>query len=421
MKLSDNRKYQLLLEISQKVRDTFDMDETLTHILDTIHGVVDYDAAGIFVLNQDLVHGRFDQPMGMIAGISHRGYGSAPAPDDEMINLGKGIVGHVITSKTGLVVADVHQDRYYVEARSQTLSEIAVPILCNERAIGALNLESDQLSTYDEGDLEVLQFFADAAALSIEKAMLHRHLLEKVVMDKQIELARDTQSRLFPGEPPHIPGYDIDGICIPANEIGGDYYDYFDLPRGRVGVTAADVSGHSISAALLMTGFRGLLRTHVRTRSNPATIAKAINRLLPEFSGGGGFVTAVYITLNPVNHVFNYVCCGQQPPLLLHADGSTTSFDLRGPALGILQDAIYTSQTESMANRDILALFTDGVAEVTNTKGEEFGVERLKEELHRNRSLVAADMIQRVVEAARKFSGCMEFEDDLTLVIIKRE
>lgn len=185
--------------------------------------MVDYDAAGIFVLNQDLVHGRFDPPTGMIAGISQRGYGSAPAPDDEMINLGKGIVGHVITSKAGLVVADVHQDRHYVEVRSQTLSEIAVPILCNERAIGALNLESDHLSAYDDSDLEVLQFFADAAALSIEKAMLHRHLLEKVVMDKQIELARDTRSRLFPEKPPHTRGYprDLYRWCGGGNQCKG--------------------------------------------------------------------------------------------------------------------------------------------------------------------------------------------------------
>ena len=421
MKLSDSRKFQLLLEISQKVRDTFDLDETLTHILDTIHGVVDYDAAGIFVLNRDLVHGRFEQPRGMIAGISQRGYGSAPAPDDEMINLGKGIVGHVIASKAGVVVADVHQDRHYIQARPQTQSEIAVPILSNERAIGALNLESDQLSRYDESNLEVLQFFADAAALSIEKSMLHRQLLELEVMDKQIELARDTQSHLFPDKPPHIPGYDIDGICIPAHEIGGDYYDYFDLPRGKVGLTAADVSGHGISAALLMTGFRGLLRTHVRNRSNPAAIVKAINRLLPEFSGNGGFVTAVYLTLDPVNHEFDYVCCGQQPPLLLHADGSTGSSDLRGPALGILEDVIYTSQTVSILTQDIMAIFTDGVVELTNAKGEEFGVERLKEVLHRNRSLPAADLIQRVVEAAREYLGKMEFDDDLTLVIIKKE
>jgi sigma-B regulation protein RsbU (phosphoserine phosphatase) len=421
VKLSDSRKYQLLLEISQKVRDTFDMDETLTHILDTIHSVVDYDAAGIFVLNQDLVHGRFEQPRGMIAGISQRGYGSAPAPDDEMINLGKGIVGHVIASRAGVVVADVQQNQHYVQARPQTLSEIAVPILRNDRAIGALNLESDRLSAYDESDLEVLQFFADAASLSIEKAMLHRQLLEKVVMDKQIELARDTQSRLFPDEPPHIPGYDIDGICIPAHEIGGDYYDYFDLPRGRVGVTTADVSGHGISAALLMTGFRGLLRTHVRNRSNPAAIVNTINRLLPEFSGDGGFVTAVYLTLDPVNHVFNYVCCGQQPPLLLHADGSMGSSDLRGPALGILEDVVYTSQTVPILTQDILAIFTDGVVEATNPMDEEFGVERLKEVLHRNRNLPAAELIRRVVEAAREYLGSVEFDDDLTLVIIKRE
>ena len=148
-------------------------------------------------------------------------------------------------------------DPRYVVGRQRTRSEIAVPIIRNDRAIGALNLESDQLSAYDESDLEVLQFFADATAIAIEKAMLHRQILEKELIDKQLQLARDVQFQLFPGEPPRIPGYDIAGICIPSEEIGGDYFDFIKLPNRRLGITVADISGHGIAPALVMTASAG--------------------------------------------------------------------------------------------------------------------------------------------------------------------
>jgi len=202
-----------------------------------------------------------------------------------MLTLGKGIIGDVISSASSLVVPDVLKDAHYVEGRKGTRSEIAVPILRNDRAIGAVNLESDLLNAYDESDLEVLQFFADAAAIALEKAMLHRQLLEKELLDKQLQIARDVQMKLLPLANPDIPGYDIAGVCIPAEEIGGDYYDYMQLPQGNLGIVAADVSGHGIASALTMTAFRGLLRTCTQGKLDPAKIAREINQLMPAHAG----------------------------------------------------------------------------------------------------------------------------------------
>jgi phosphoserine phosphatase RsbU/P len=420
MYLTDDKKYHLLLEISHKVRDTLDLDEIMDHLLDTVKTVVKYDAAGIFVLNQDLVHGRHEYPKAMIAGISRRGFDQRPSDQDEMLTFGKGIIGHVIFNCTSLVVPDVHQDSLYIEGRSRTRSEIAVPIVRKDRAIGALNLESDQLSAYDESDLEVLQFFADAAAISIEKAMLHRQLLEKELIDKQIQLARDVQSHLFPSGPPSINGYDIAGICLPAEEIGGDYYDFIKLPRRGLGVAVADVSGHGIASALVMTAFRGLLRMHTHGRRGPARIARAINRLLPEFTGNSQFVTAVYVVLKPDLEEFSYVCCGQQPPLLFHSDGSLVNLDMHGPVLGMVNNVRYTSETLPLIPGDILAMYTDGVVELTNQEGVPFGVDRLATALHQGKDLCAGELIQTIIQTTRQFSGSQNFLDDFTLVIIKR-
>jgi sigma-B regulation protein RsbU (phosphoserine phosphatase) len=420
MHLTDRKKYQLLYDISQQVRDTLDLDEILAHLLDTVRTVVDYDAAGIFVLNQDLLDDRSAPPDQMIAGISQRGFDPTPPDQDDMLVAGKGIIGHVIHSASSLVAPDVSLDPYYVVGRSLTRSEIAVPIIRNERAIGALNLESDHLSAFDESDLEVLQFFADAASISIEKAMLHRQLLEKRLLDEQLALARQLQSRLFPIQAPELAGYDMAGICLPTDEIGGDYYDFIALPGGRVGVAVADVAGHGIASALVMTSFRGLLRIHTSGSLGLVKIACAINRQLPEFTGGSQFVTALYAVLSPATEEISFVNCGHHPPLLVRPGGKVDMHKAHGPALGILERASYPSRKLAMRPGDILALYTDGVVELCNPAGGEFSRDRLTGAISQHSNLTAAELVQQIVITTREFSGTQRYPDDFTLVIIKR-
>ncbi|HSB67628.1 MAG TPA: GAF domain-containing SpoIIE family protein phosphatase [Anaerolineales bacterium] len=420
MYLTNKKKYQLLYDISQQVRDTLDLDEIMDHLLDAVKTVVDYDAAGIFVLNQDLVYDRREQPKEVIAGVARRGFDPKPPEEDAMLSQGRGIIGYVISTGSSLVIPDVSLDLRYIEGRSRTRSEITVPIVRNKRAIGALNLESDQLAAFDEDDLDVLQFFADAASISIEKAMLHRQLVAKELLDKQLELARDLQSQLFPKNSPQIPGYDIAGICLPAEEIGGDYYDFIPLRRGRLGVAIADISGNGIASALVMTAFRGLLRIHTQSSQRLEKIACAINRQLPEFTAGSQYVTALYALLNPVTDEFTFVNCGHHPPMLIHPDGSTDSLHEHGPALGIIENVAYPINKTCLNPGDIMVLYTDGAVEISNKDGVEIGYERLRVTIHRNRDLPADTLIQRVIQTAREFSGFQRFPDDFTLVIIKR-
>lgn len=420
MALTYKQKYKLLLDINQKIRNTLDLDQTLENILDMIKTNIDYDAAGIFVLNQDLVQLRYIQPRQLIAGVIRRGFDEKPLDDDLMITEGKGIIGHVISTAESLIIPDVHADPRYIEGRSSTQSEIAVPITRNNRSIGALDLESDQLSAFGKSDLETLEFFAASSAIAIEKAILHRQLLEKELLDKQIELARNTQSRLFPESMPQIAGFDIAGLCIPAEKIGGDYFDFIPLPNNRLGVAVADVSGHGISAALLTTAFRGLLRTNAVKTTDPSRVAKAINQNLPDFCGDSGFVTAIYGFLDPTESTFTFVCCGQQPPLMLKMNQSPISLSLCGPALGITLDAHFFSERQSLLVGDILALFTDGVVELTNPEQEQFGIKRLALAMIEGQMLSSNALIEKVVQITKRFSGRESYEDDFTLVIIRR-
>ena len=393
----------------------------MVHLLDTIQTLVHYDAGGIFVLNQNIIENSQIPPANVIAGVHWRGYAPPDGYKDDMFSQGKGLIGTVIHSGKSLLVPDVRLDERYIEGRQETLSEIAVPIRISDRAVGALNLESDQLNAYDQDDLEVLRFFGDAAGIALEKAMLHRQILEKELLDKQLQMARNVQMHLLPLRDPPIPGYDIAGICIPTEKIGGDYYDYMQLSPKILGIAVADVSGHGIAPALTMTAFRGLLRSHVKSDLDPATMAERINHLLPEFTGNSHFITMSYGELHTTNDEIIFVSCGHPSPRLLHLAGRSEGLLSNGPALGIFSNADYYNESKFLSYGDVLILFTDGVVEIENQKGEPFGVKRLTAIVNKHRQLPAKDLIQKVIAETKSFSGSQTYQDDFTLVIVKKE
>jgi len=419
MILSAEKKYQLLHDIFQKVRDTWNLEEILEYLLDAVKTVLEYDAAGIFVSNQDLVHGRQEMPTEMISGIIRRGFDTIPLKRDEMLKEGKGIIGQVIRTGASVIVPDVRLHPEYVEGRQKTLSEIAVPIIQQERTIGALNLESDRLAAYADSDIEVLQFFADAAGISIEKAKLHRQILEKELLDKQLQTAREVQMRLFPTQPPGLPGYDIAGLCIPADEVGGDYYDFIKLSKGKLGLAIADVSGHGIASALVMTAFRALLRTYARSKSSPARIAYSINQFLPEFTGDH-FVTLLYAILDPETGHLSYVSCGHPPPFIFRSDGQILELGCCSPAMGIFKNPEFVTGEATLEKRDVLLMYTDGVADVYDSTNDVFGIDRLKAITQQNEDLPSVDLIRAIVQDTQEFSGNSGYMDDFTLLVIHR-
>ena len=176
--LSPEAKYRLLLKLSQEIGRTLDLQEVLVYLLEVLRTAVAYDAAGVFVLNRSVQLGQ-DAGGRMIAGMAVVGFDDTPRDEDPMLRRGEGIIGHVISSGQTVIAPDVRLDPHYVEGKAGTLSEIAVPIVSGGGVIGALNLESNMLDAFSEADVEFLEFFAVAAAISIEKAVLHREMLEK--------------------------------------------------------------------------------------------------------------------------------------------------------------------------------------------------------------------------------------------------
>lgn len=418
--LTAETKFRLLLQISQKISGTLDLDEILSHILDTVRTVVHYDAAGIFILTRADPYARRRPSHQTIAGMVSRGFEPRPLESDPMLLSGKGIIGHVIRTGQCVVAPDVRTNAHYVEGRAPTLSEIAVPIVTEGRPIGALNLESDVLAEYTDADVETLRFFAEAVAISIEKALLHRQVLEKRRIEDQLQVAHAVQSRLLPARPPDVAGYDLAGISIPTFEIGGDYFDYFRLGHDRLGLVVADVAGKGIPAALIMATFRALVRTRAQDEADLSQMVGAVNRLLIESTGLPAFVTTVYGTLDVDTGRFAYANCGHNPPLLVRADGRAEELQLGGPFLGVFEEARYVAGSVTLQAGDLLVLYTDGVVDATSADGDEFGTARLAATVHTARHRPVGEVLDAAVRATRDFSGAEAYQDDFTLVVVRR-
>jgi phosphoserine phosphatase RsbU/P len=418
--LTPELRYRLLLDISEKVRGTLELERVLEQLIDAVKPLVDHDAGGVFVLNRAFRPPSHSPFALMIEGMALRGFPRRPPEKDPMLKSGKGIIGHVIRTGETVISPDVRRDPRYVEGRPGTLSEIAVPIVVGEQVIGALNLESDGLNAFGAGDAELLHFISNAAAISIEKAMLHRRLMENRLLESQMVIARQVQAGLLPGAAPEMPGFEVAALNLPNLDISGDYFDYIPLAAGDTGVVIADVSGKGVAAALIMATFRAALRTRARNGCDLVDVLRSVNELLLESIGDASFVTAVYGALTPATGRLTYANCGHNPPLLLRANGDTETLECGGLPLGVMRDARLQSASVTVERGDTLVLFTDGVIELPLANGEELGPGGLEWIVRANWDHPAARMIDGVVQATRTLTHGSGYPDDFTLVILRR-
>jgi len=416
MALSAERKYRLLLELSHRISRTLDLTAVLDDLLQALRSAMAYDAAGVFVLNR-AVPARADG--NVIAGMLQLGF-DHPAGSDPMLRSGKGIIGHVIQTGETVLAPDVRLDPRYVAGRAATRSELAVPIVSETGVFGCLNVESDREEAFTADDAELLQFFASAASLSIEKALLHRQVLEKQRIEDQLSVAREVQFGLLPGAPPQLRGYDVAAVNLPTHAIGGDYYDYVPLGEDRIGVVVADVSGKGIPAALIMATFRAALRTEMKRQADLRAVAARLNDAVLEFRDAARFVTAVCCVLDTATGELRYVNCGHNPPLLLRGSGASETLRRGGSALGLFAGASFEAGAAELGPGDTLVLSTDGVVEPANSVDDDFGVERLEAAVRAALGQSASEALRSVIDATRAFSGRDGYDDDFTLVVLNR-
>ncbi|MDP3024447.1 MAG: SpoIIE family protein phosphatase [candidate division Zixibacteria bacterium] len=400
---------EILLDMDRLISSSLDLDEVLGLILDSLKRLVRYDAAAIFLI---------DRKKQEVGEIKTRGFDPAIEPDLRL-KLGQGLVGWVAQNKETVIVPDVEKDPRYIKARHETKSEVLAPIMTDRRITGVFNLESDQVNAYDLDDLNLLTAFASHCAVAIERTRLHKEIIVKKKLEEELLIARNIQQSFLPAEDPNLPGFDISGINIPSEQVGGDYYDFIPIVENQIGIAIGDVAGKGIPAALIMASFRASLKAEIRNNYAIRTICFKVNNLLYESLERENYVTAVYGVLDIKNKVFTFSNAGHNPPILRKKEGKIRHLTEGGLALGVIQNSEYKERVLNLKPGDVILFYTDGVTEAKNESDEEFGTKRLEKILSDNPGLKARELQDKIYQEVRSFTGTESKEDDLTMIIIK--
>src|SRR6516225_9943347 len=267
---------------------------------------------------------------------------------------------------------------------------------------------------------------ADQTALALEVARLTtaigREVAQRERLNRELEIAREVQEHLFPQRLPSVPGLDYCGRCRPAREVGGDYYDFLELPEGRLGIAIGDVSGKGIGAALMMASLEASLRGQASVVHDLAELMKRVNNLVYEASSASRYATFFYAEYDPRSRQLSYVNAGHTPPVVLRKSAAACQvfrLESGGPVIGLLRQGRYQRDSFRLKPRDLVVLFTDGVSESMNARNEEWGEDRLIELAETCFGLPASEVMTRILAAAEAFAAGAPQHDDMTLVVLR--
>jgi len=243
---------------------------------------------------------------------------------------------------------------------------------------------------------------------------------ERRRLESELELSQIVQRALMPHRAPVIAGVEVAAFSRPAEIIGGDYFDFFKFKDGAHGLVIADISGHGVSAAMLMSSLQTALQTMAPDTDSPAEILERINRFYIHNIRFTTFVTVFLARYDSNSRTLTYVNSGHNPPAVLRKNGSGIDWLTRtAPAIGLAEEYFPRTETVRLLEGDALLLYTDGVTEAFNNDMQQFGQERLAEFIQNAAGLTVSEMLQVVRQGLSAYSGNVPLTDDLTLVAFK--
>jgi phosphoserine phosphatase RsbU/P len=307
--------------------------------------------------------------------------------------------------------------------------QLLLPLSVKDKLLGLISLgEKRSEEPYTSTDLRLLKSVASQTALALSNAQLSAVIAEEVArrekLNREIEIAREVQERLFPQRLPEIAGLRYFGHCRTALGVGGDYYDFLTLPDGKLGVALGDVSGKGIAAALTMASLQACLRADaMRAGDDLAALIARVNNMVYEASTEDRYATLFYAQFDPATRRLTYVNAGHCPPILLRGPGAGHSVErldkAGGTVVGLVPDAAYEQAQIDLAAGDLLVIYTDGFSEAMSPKLEEWGETRLLEAVKSCDGLPAKEAISKIMQAADAFASGAPQSDDMTLVILR--
>lgn len=398
----------LLAEITQSFAFSLDIDETLQNALVKFLEYLHAEADSIFLLENngtELVCRGCAGPVD-ITGLR--------LPHD------KGIVGKTVISRSCQIVKDVSNDPNFSQNVDKdtgfvTRSILCAPLMVNEECIGALELINKRSGDglFEERDQHLLTALASAAALAIHNARMADKLVVQERMQKELELAREIQESLLPDEAEE--GFPVVGMNLPAREVSGDFFDFFQREDGLIYFNLADVSGKGMNAALLMAKTTSLLRHAAKGNSNAGEHLATVNDEICETVSHGMFITIVSGFIDLERRVIEFANAGHQPPLY-HHDGKFDEIDATAPPLGIISGAEFPVSTLPLDGGS-LYMFTDGVTEAEGDNGEQLDVSGLIKLIELSHQVAGAERLAGIVKKIYKPN--VSQHDDITIMLIE--
>ncbi len=403
----------LISKISVALLDTATLNETLDQIVSMVFQAVPADRSMIMMRdekNPDLKVA--------VARLRDR------AGEVGEIRISRSVIDEVVTNGKSVLTSDAQADPRFMGGTVMlqgVRSVLAVPLGVGEKVFGIVYADSPLAEgRFTEDHLKVLTTLASVAAIRVQNARLMEQQMERVRLERELQVASEIQQRFQPASAPIVAGYELQGISFPCYEIGGDYYDFIQREDGRLIVALGDVSGKGPSAALLMSSLHAAVHAHSDTHDSLAKMIGAVNRYLVDSTPANRFVTLFYAELDPKKGSLAFLNAGHNPPLIVHAGGTMEQLAAGGLPLGIMANADFREGKTRLHPGDVLVIYSDGVSEAVNPKGEEFGPTRLYETVARNLDASAAGIRDRIESALTKFCQGTPAADDITLVICKR-
>jgi phosphoserine phosphatase RsbU/P len=400
-----NRTLKTLAHISQEFSSILDLNDLLSTIANTMRGLINYDAFSVLLVDHDA------------KALRHR----FSIRYDERVNidnipLGKGLTGAAAESREVVRVHDTSKDPRYIASHPDIRSEVAVPLIAQDRVVGVMDLESDRVGFFTDDHVRTLALLAPQIASSVENARLYEELATRERrMEDDLRAARELQSVLMPDSSPDIEGLRASVKLRPARGISGDIYDIFEHKDGQTLITFGDVSGKGAAAALYGGLMSGLLRTLAPRRRRPAELMRALNDALIERRVEARYVTLFVALWDPVSRQMVMANAGALPPMICRGS-EILKVRVEGVPLGLLDAREYEEVAFQAETGDTIVLYSDGVTDHLNSAGQEFGRGRLAGVIREHCERGASEMVSAILAELDKFSK-VAFDDQTVFVL----
>ena len=344
--------------------------------------------------------------------------------DQEQYHFNQTLLGWMHINKKPLVINDPRNDDRFRGVRwdDSVHSLISVPMVMKSELRGVITVyNKKENKTFSDNDQRLLAIIAAQSAQVVENARLNEREQMLMRMQEEVRLASKIQMELLPSSSPDVAGYSVAGRTIPAQVVGGDYFDFIAIDDHRIAVCLGDVTGKGLPASLLMANLQATLRSHTLNVESPKLCLERSNRLLFQSTSPEKFATVFYAILDSQKHTLFFSNAGQDHPFHISTSKQIQRLKTGGIPLGMLGEFTYEEESISLEPGDTLVIYSDGVTEAMNKNGDQFGEERLASVLATSTGDTVDAIIGRIVDAVKQHAGSTPQSDDVTIVVVKRQ